>query len=102
MATRWSMKRAWAWYDGQPWIVGCNFIPSTAGNQLEMWQADSFDIGTIKRELGWAGELGFNTVRVYLHDLVWQADPEGLKERMELFLDSAFRVRDTPHIRLLR
>ena len=96
MAISWSRNRAWAWYDGQPWIVGCNFIPSTAGNQLEMWQADSFDIGTIKRELGWAGELGFNAVRVYLHDLIWQADAEGLKERMELFLDSAFHVGIRP------
>jgi hypothetical protein len=96
MAARWSIKKAWEWYDEQPWIVGCNFIPSTAGNQLEMWQAESFDIDTIERELGWAGGLGFNAVRVYLHDLVWQADPEGLRDRMELLLDSASRVGIRP------
>jgi len=91
MAVRWSSKKAWGWYTAQPWIVGCNFIPSTAGNQMEMWQEESFDIETIGRELGWAGDLGFNTVRVYIHDLVWQADPEGLRERVDLFLDSAAR-----------
>ncbi len=89
MAARWSRKKAWEWYAGQPWIVGCNFIPSTAGNQIEMWQKDFFDIETIGRELDWAKGLGFNTIRVYLHDLVWQADPEGLKDRMDLLLDSA-------------
>lgn len=31
---RWSEERAQAWYDEQPWLVGCNFIPSNAINQL--------------------------------------------------------------------
>ena len=43
----------------QPWLVGCNFSPSTAINQLEMWQADSWDPATIDRELGWAEGLRF-------------------------------------------
>ena len=93
MEAKWSRKMAWDWYAVQPWIVGCNYIPSTAGNQIEMWQGESFDIETIGRELGWAKSLGFNTVRVYLHDLVWQVDPEGLMERMDIFLDSAVRNR---------
>jgi endo-1,4-beta-mannosidase len=93
MAARWSRRKAWEWYTAQPWIVGCNFIPSTAGNQIEMWQEESFDIETIGRELGWARGLGFNTIRVYLHDLVWQADPEGFRDRMGLFLDLAARNR---------
>jgi endo-1,4-beta-mannosidase len=96
METRWSKKKAWDWYSMQPWIVGCNYIPSTAGNQIEMWRGESFDIETIGRELGWAEGLGFNTVRVYLHDLVWQADPEGLKKRMDIFLDSAAQNRIRP------
>ena len=66
---RWSKERAKRWYDGLPWLVGCNFIPSTAINQLEMWQADTFDPKTIDRELDWAADIGFNTVRAYLHDL---------------------------------
>jgi hypothetical protein len=86
---RWTIEKANAWYGNQPWQVGCNFIPSTAINQLEMWQEESFDPGTIDRELGWAAALGFNAVRVYLHDLAWQADPVGFKQRIEHYLEIA-------------
>lgn len=74
---RWSAEKAKQWYDEQPWLVGCNFSPSTAINQLEMWQSETFDPETIDRELGYAASLGMNTVRTYLHDLAWQADPVG-------------------------
>jgi len=88
---RWSAEKADRWYDRQPWLVGCNFIPSTAVNQLEMWQSATFDADTIDRELGWAAGVGFNTVRTYLHDLAWQADPEGFKRRVGTFLSIAAR-----------
>ncbi|MCC6420222.1 MAG: cellulase family glycosylhydrolase [Gemmataceae bacterium] len=98
-AGRWTAKRAKAWYAQQPWLVGCNFIPSTAVNQLEMWQADTFDPVTIDRELKWAAEqFGFNTVRVFLHDLAWDADPKGFKERLEKFLASADRHQIRPMV----
>jgi hypothetical protein len=29
-----------------------------------MWQAATFDPKTIDRELGWAAEMGMNTIRV--------------------------------------
>jgi len=86
---RWSREKINEWYERQPWLVGCNFIPSTASNQLEMWQAESFDIQTISRELKWASELGMNAVRVYLHDLVWEEDAEGFKNRISTFLETA-------------
>jgi hypothetical protein len=89
MADRWTVEKANSWYGRLPWLVGCNFIPSTAINQLEMWQAQTFDPQTIERELGWASEIGFNTVRVFLHDLVWQADPDDFKGRVDQFLDIA-------------
>ena len=66
---RWSPEKANEWYERQPWLVGCNFIPSNSINQLEMWQAETFDAATIDRELGWAASIGFNTVRTFLHDL---------------------------------
>ncbi|MGD8683539.1 MAG: cellulase family glycosylhydrolase [Chloroflexota bacterium] len=88
-AGRWDRDRAWTWYRQQPWIVGCNFIPSTASNQLELWQAETFDPQTIDRELGFAESLGFNTVRVYLHDLLWQQDADGFVGRVDRFLDLA-------------
>ncbi len=88
---RWSKEKANNWYDSQPWLVGCNFSPSTAINQLEMWQADTFDAETIDRELKWASDMGFNTVRVYLHDLAWEADAPGFKSRIDQFLEIAER-----------
>jgi hypothetical protein len=88
---RWSAEKAKAWYQKQPWLVGCNFIPSTAINQLEMWQADTFDPATIDRELALAQGIGFNVVRVYLHSLAWQADKKGFKQRMNTFLRLADR-----------
>ena len=83
---RWSEERAEDWYSKQPWLVGCNFLPSTAINQLEMWQADSFDPETIDRELGWGAAIGLNTVRVFLHDLLWSEDRDGFFKRIEEFL----------------
>jgi hypothetical protein len=90
---QWTPVQANAWQAKQPWLVGCNFSPSTAINQLEMWQADTWDPATIDRELGWARELGFTSVRVFLHDLVWKHDRQGLLERMEKFLQLADRHR---------
>jgi hypothetical protein len=83
---RWSEDKANAWYAKQPWLVGANFIPSDAINQLEMWQPDTFDAAEIDKELGWAQEIGMNTMRVFLQDLLWQQDPEGFKRRIDTFL----------------
>ncbi len=88
---RWSAEQANTWYAGIPWLVGCNFTPSTAINQLEMWQRDTWDPQTIDRELAWAQKLGFNSVRVYLHHLLWEQHARGLLHRMEEFLDIAER-----------
>lgn len=87
----WTTGRAWEWYRTQPWLVGCNFIPSTAVNQLEMWQAETFDTPTIDRELGYAASIGMNVVRVYLHDLAWSQDPTAFKARVDTFLSIADR-----------
>src|SRR5919204_6658755 len=80
---QWSPEQAEEWYEKQPWLVGCNYAPSTAINQLEMWQADTFDLKTIDRELGWAEGLGFNSVRVFLHDLLWKQDSTGFLQRLD-------------------
>lgn len=90
-AGRWTVDRAAAWQRSQPWLVGCNYIPSTAVNQLEMFQADTFDPTTIDRELGWARRLGFTSVRVFLHDLLWQQDRDGFLTRCDEFLTIADR-----------
>ena len=88
-SAKWTPEQANAWYDKQPWFVGSNFGPSTAINQLEMWQADTFDLETIDRELGWAHGLGFNSMRVFLHHMLWEQDKAGFLDRMEKFLTVA-------------
>ena len=89
---RWSAQRANDWYAAQPWLVGANYTTSNAINQLEMFQADTFDPETIDRELGWAKQkFGMNTMRVYLHDLLWKQDPKGLVERVDRFLAIAHK-----------
>jgi len=94
---RWPAARANAWQRGQPWRTGANFIPSTAINQLEMWQATTFDPATIDRELGFAEGIGFNTMRVFLHHLAWQQDPAGFKQRVGQYLALA----DKHHIQTM-
>jgi hypothetical protein len=93
---RWSEPEANAWYSQQPWLVGSNFIPASAINELEMWQASTFDPQEIDRELGWAEGLGMNTMRVFLHDLLWQQDASGFKQRVDKFLSIAARHRIRP------
>ncbi len=38
---RWIPEKANKWYATQPLLVGANFVPSTAINQLEMFQAET-------------------------------------------------------------
>ncbi|HEY0432281.1 MAG TPA: cellulase family glycosylhydrolase [Chitinophagaceae bacterium] len=85
----WSEEKANAWYDRHGWVVGCNYIPSTAINQLEMWQAETYDPATIETELAWAHEIGFNTIRVFLHHLLWEQDKAGFLGRLDDFLGIA-------------
>lgn len=89
---QWPAEKAAEWSKTQPWLVGCNFLPSTAVNDVEMWQGESFDAETIARELGWARDLGFNTVRVFLNYVVWEADAGGLKQRFGVFLAIADKL----------
>jgi hypothetical protein len=93
---RWSEAAANAWYAKQPWLVGSNYIPSNATNQLEMWQADTFDPARIDTELGWAERIGMNTMRVFLHDLLWEQDSSGFKQRIDTFLKIAGRHHIKP------
>jgi len=86
---RWTIKQAQQWGAENGWLRGSNFNPGTAINQLETWQAESFDTATINRELGWAAGIGMNAMRVYLHHLAWETDQEGFKSRMNTYLNIA-------------
>jgi hypothetical protein len=86
---RWSEQDARDWYEARPWICGFNFLPSTAVNFIEMWHGDTFDLPTIERELGWAADIGFNAIRVNLPFLGWQADRDGLIDRIDRLMGAA-------------
>jgi len=94
--SRWSEEKANAWYAKQPWLVGSNYTPASAINELEMWQADTFDAAAIDKELGWAEGLGMTTMRVFLHDLPWQQDAAAFRARIDRFLDIASKHHIRP------
>ncbi len=93
---RWTEEKANAWYAQQPWLVGANFIPSNAINELEMWQAGTFDPAIIDKELGWAEGIGMNTMRVFLQDQLWSQDAPGFKKRIDTFLTIAAKHHIKP------
>jgi hypothetical protein len=88
-AKRWTEAQAQKWQAENGWLRGGNFNPSTAINQLETWQAESFDLKTIDRELGWAEGIGLNCMRVFLHHVAWEVDQKGFKDRMDKYLEIA-------------
>lgn len=93
---RWSEAQAKAWYDGQPWLVGANYAPASAINQLEMWQAETWNPEQIDREFAMAEGIGMNTMRVFLHDQLWTRDAAGYKQRIDAFLAIAARHKIKP------
>src|SRR5580693_8840512 len=92
---RWTADRANDWYARQPWLVGANFIPSDAINELEMFQAATFNPTLIDKELGMAESIGMNTMRVFLQDQLWTSDSKGFAQRLNTFLT----IADKHHIR---
>jgi len=88
---RWTQAQARSWYANQDWILGANYTNASAINQLDMFQAASWNPAEIDKELGWAKKFGMNAMRVYLHDLLYKQDPEGLKRRFKQLLDIAER-----------
>jgi hypothetical protein len=95
-AGRWSAERANDWYAKQPWLVGANFIPSDAINELEMFQAETFNPALIDKELGMAEGIGMNTMRVFLQDQLWQQDAKGFTKRLDTFLSIAAKHHIRP------
>lgn len=91
MTQRWSIDAISEWYARQAWLCGFNYLPRTAINWIEQWQAESFDPHTIDQELGWAESVGFNTLRTNLHSLIWSDDAPGLRGRIDRFLGIAAR-----------
>jgi hypothetical protein len=83
---RWPAEKANAWYAQQPWLVGANYVPSDAINELEMFQDATWNPQLNDKELGMAQGIGMNTMRVFLQDQLWQQDPKGFTKRLDEFL----------------
>jgi hypothetical protein len=92
----WTEQRAAAWYVAQPWLVGANYVPSDAINQLEMFQAATFNPALNDKELGLAESAGMNTARVFLQDQLWTSDPVGFRKRLDAFLSIATKHHIRP------
>jgi hypothetical protein len=86
---RWTIEKSLQWQKSQGFRAGANFVPSTAVNELEMFQAETYDPVTIDRELQWAQDAGFNTMRVFLHNLLWDQGSADFLNRVDNFLSIA-------------
>ena len=83
-----------AW-DTSTW-VGAEYTPWRASNELWWAQYPEYR-ADVQRELGLIKEtLGFNTLRVWLHSMLYEADAAGLKTHLDDFLSlcdaAGFRV----------
>jgi len=94
--SRWTEEQAWKYMNAQAWPLGSNFLPANAINQLEMFQRDSFDPAEIDKEFSWAEGAGMTTMRIFLHDLLWQQDAKGLLDRVNVVLDLAAKHHIKP------
>ncbi len=84
---QWTPEQAWEWYKMQPWLCGLNYIPATCINSMEMWQEETFDLAYMDKELTLAEDIGFNCLRVFVNYLAWEMDSDGIKERMDQFME---------------
>ena len=65
--------------------IGANYTPAYAANQIQMWH--EFKPEVIESELTAAVKyFGINTLRVYLHNIVYDTEKEVFLERIEEFL----------------
>ena len=97
VAERWSEEKANAWYASQPWPVGCVYMPSYGGTPVEIWGKEYFKPEVVDSELALAEDLGFNAIRLFLCDVVWQEDPKGFMARLE----ETVRLADKHGLRIL-
>lgn len=93
---RWSEQKAQEYMRREPWPVGGNYLPKDAINQLEMFQQATYDPAEIDKEFGWAQAAGMTTMRIFLHDLLWQQDAKGFGDRVDDVLSIAAKHHIKP------
>ena len=88
MGERWTKERAWEWYNGRPWMRGCNYMSADCANRVDQWQEYGFEerFRTTEEELALMQKTGFNTVRLILEYVVWKEEHDGFLERFDRYL----------------
>jgi hypothetical protein len=87
----WPAEKASEWHHSKKWILGFNYVTSTAVNSTEMWQDESFDAAAVERELALASRCGYNSCRVFLQYLVWREEGDVFLRNFERFLGIAHK-----------
>jgi hypothetical protein len=87
--SRWTADQGVKWQVSKGYQAGVNFVPSNAVNELEMFQKETYDGVTIDRELSFAQTMGFNTLRVFLHNILWDLGSDDFLNRLDNFLSIA-------------
>ena len=84
----WTKEKAWEWYNAQPWMRGCNYMPASAANRVDQWQELGCEerFAEMETELKLAQSIGFNTMRIIIEEqgfAVWYAEHDGFMARLE-------------------
>ena len=87
----WTKEKAWEWYNAQPWIRGCNYMPASAANRVDQWQSLGAEerFAEVERELALAEKVGFNTLRLVVEHQgfgVWLAEHDSFMSNFERYL----------------
>ncbi|MXV52261.1 cellulase family glycosylhydrolase [Pedobacter sp. HMF7647] len=90
-AQKWPEKKAWDWYNKQPWYCGFNYIPAYAINYTAMWDKTTFDPKAIDRELALAEQSGMNSLRAVLQYAVYEDDPAYFLKTLDTFMALCYK-----------
>ena len=87
MKRRWTKEEAWEYWNKNPWMVGCNYVPSQTPG-LSIWQEDTIEeiLPSVRSELALMKEIGFNTVRMWLNFNLWYHEREVYLDRVDRIL----------------
>lgn len=81
----WPSEKAFAYMEPYGVIKGVNYVPSYCYSYIEIWH--HFDEEWILRELGYAREIGLNSLRIFVAACQWQTHRELVCARLDRFLD---------------
>ena len=98
MKKRWSKEKAWNFWNNNPWMVGCNYVPALTPG-LSIWQEDTIEeiLPSVHKELQLMKEIGFNTVRMWLEFDIWYHERDKYLDRV----DRVLTILDSYGIKLM-